>query len=102
MKDRVYEIYIEQNGDVCGLNLDDFNYRELGTARVRRVSNVEFDSKTQLWAARRVDGVVISFCATRRQAIDAEVEHFNTLVLENPYGIDAVLYSDQYKEPPIP
>ena len=71
-------IFIDKEGNVSGLADDTIDKLDsLGSKRVKRVSNVEFDHKAQMWVAEDMSGHIIAKHNVRSQVIEAEREYFN-------------------------
>jgi hypothetical protein len=77
-------IYVDKDGNVSGL-ADDVIDRltSLGDKQVNRVSNVEFDHATQLWAATDLDGEVIATSPIRSEVINMERDYLNKKIEES-------------------
>jgi len=81
-------IFIDENGDIEAINDHFVDGLDLGVREMQRVSDVEFDSETQMWYAEiREDFLASQHVAsirltapTRQEALDREVVFVNSIL----------------------
>lgn len=85
------KIYIDKAGNLSGLADDTLDrLHHIGTKKVERVSNVEFDHEQQAWVATDLNGYVISAGRVRSEVIEAERRHLNKLI-EDAFNVAVML-----------
>jgi len=73
----VFELVIDEEGDIKCLWTDLIDLTELGTCHVERASHVEFNNDSQRWEARLPDGTLIGQDRSRAGAIQQEINYLN-------------------------
>ena len=88
-------LYVHPDGHVDGLYTETIDLRGLGRIDVRRLSSLAFDADTQQWIVTLTDGRSIGQFASRRLALEAEIDYFNRLLergtLDPPWRMLSVL-----------
>lgn len=71
-------IYIDKQGNLCGLACDLLDRLHLGKKRISRISSVEYNHTRELWVAIDLDtGKEIAAHKVRSLTIEAEKKFFN-------------------------
>jgi hypothetical protein len=79
-------IYIDSEGNLTGLSDNLFDkLATLGQRVVKRVSNIEFNTRIQMWEAKDLKGNVIGTHQFREKLIEIERDYLNKQI-ENNYG----------------
>jgi len=84
--DRVFRV--AANGTITGLWHD--MLVGVGEAKVRRISEVEYNNDRQAWQAEISGGPLLTNFPTRQEALDAEVDFLNALLREGGICGDVV------------
>jgi hypothetical protein len=70
-------VFLLRDDTIECLYKDDLGLQDIGTLRIGRASNIEFNNDTQLWDVH-IDGEVKHSHAERSQAIEWEVDYFQS------------------------
>lgn len=76
-------LYVDEEGNICGLSGKIFDSVDLGPRQVCRVSNIEFNHKLQLWEALDMEGSTIAVHRDRASLVEIEKEHLNKKIEKN-------------------
>jgi hypothetical protein len=84
-------IYIDKEGNLSGLADDTMDkLHHMGTKKVERVSNVEYDHTHQCWTATDLSGCMIAQGKVRSEVIAAERAHLNKTI-EDAFSLAVML-----------